>query len=332
MKAFQHQNNSCFIDSLLVALFVPVYTNDVFAQLVANGEIKHSQVLHPVVQNVRQSVMHSTTHPCIDLFVAQLPHYMNGNAPQSAVDLYDYLVGHTNFIQLREHTISFHKNRHVPPTRMASEINDWWDTECIHTYTGDTIAKQLRHFPGDKDDIHALLNDDSLLLSYTLDGDVRRSNISKTHQILCNVSGSGAQNTHYFIGDDIKPRFIRRGGDVGCQRTLWMFSHINPVENPVLVFSVNRSDNSRLSKRRKLFYGDVVSNNDIVIQLEPKTYYFLVAVVCLVHGHYVTFFRWNHEWFYYDDMAPSITRVDKNNMEVHQTPPSKYGEMFFYTI
>jgi len=105
-----------------------------------------------------------------------------------------------------------------------------------------------------------------------------------------------------------------------------IISVIRPQQAPTLVFEVGRNASRRLIK-----YGEFDPwDNDRCTLVVGNDKYTLAGVACRRGVHYVGFV-WMEGWYYYNDLNGEFVLLRGTPEEQH-TPPTRYGELFFYYL
>ena len=290
-NAFHHRNNSCFIDSLFVALFQPTFVDDIMEKWLfdTNRRTPAQQTMQTLVQqqiNELHSPLNWQGSSHSKLFVnanicSMLQQY-DGKQAQSVIDFFHFFIhalgANPNLLSLGRETITFTADRveTLHCERYNFGIALWQQTStCITAYD----SKNAAQIP-DRDDQYTLQQSNNKLKIYINEfGDERRIQQLTNTMLLCPVDHSFA--TIPITEQNMDPsREKLVNGKVRFTRTIF---HKIPK---LLLFEVSR----RFAKRSKVVFGQLQQNNEWILTIQSQQFR-LQSVICLVKSHYVVFVR-----------------------------------------
>ena len=367
MHGLVNENSSCFMDVILVALFVPRY-NDVFIKLFfdspqllqqADGAETGWESVPACTTQWRQHVrdtllklmqdMHSNAGTGT-LTVAPLKHWFahvpasdlnfGDDDQQSAVDFLRYLL---NVFRIRDSLVSFQTSTtnftHRPEVTLAGVniaqlVRAWISHPVVTKYTRLQNADKC----SDESDREYLLRDASGQAAILTNSakDVRRiGHVEHASVFLCQLTPTDHLYTR--VDRNLLPHADQLGtqdGYTGSVATKLVATRL--LQAPVLIIEVSRKSavlTPQGYREQKLqtpvYYGDTQH----VLHIHEHSFQ-LCAVVCHlgsatgINGHYVAYVHDGDQWLFYDDLAPRACMVPVFTLEPHA---SRNGELFFYT-
>lgn len=339
--AFLNWRHSCYMDSVLVAMFAPPL-NHVFSRVMLHPKSDWDTRIAPVqwftafqhalVQEIqllrgKQSETHGWR---ITEFRALMQHVVSQNGinfalpqQQSAIDFVRYLLhlfGLEDKLITMQRSTTFYKRRAAvePPKRSVGElVRVWLSSPVVKRWDASNAAtlpdeSERRSLEADTSGKAVLLENE--------EGDRRRVDAPEGATLmLCQLTAEDDQGTEQVsIARDVVPHVESIGGSgytgpfsVKVMATRLMSCH-------VLIFEVARkimfSDNGSWSERksaRSVHYGDYLGN-EVILTIHGQRF-MLQSVVCHVGsaqgGHYVAFVQETtttgaHQWYFYDDAHP----------------------------
>lgn len=357
MFAFINFQASCYIDAVLVALFLPSYNNYfttmLFGPLSANtsltralfNEMEHFKIARRgwKCQAFRRELMLSAAE-------------FSNHSPHSAVDFVRHLFAScairdtlttfqtsTTLMKRREETVDIKDDlKQLVNVWMVTPISHKWNHANADTLTSAEDVGERTMFMRDATQTSFLLQN--------IHGDRRRINPPETSSIfLCQLSADDDDVTkRVLISRQLLPHLESTGDDYEGE-VLVKINATRLLSCPVLIIEVARlvtffDARTRRTVRQKqnatVDYGvfDFVLR-EWVLNIFGK-YYRLVAVVCHLgantsNGHYVTFAENSEsQWYFHDDMTPGgkLLPMDAESLESSTTlpHPGTTGELFFY--
>lgn len=109
-------------------------------------------------------------------------------------------------------------------------------------------------------------------------------------------------------------------------------------KTPYLVFNLFRKTGEDINKNTSNTKKSGLQSNFIDIQVTPdklvhvgSSVFTLCSIVVYVPGHYVCYFLCNNTWYYYNDLSIGIKQVGSyEDMLVHEPSPTRQGILYFY--
>lgn len=329
MFAFKNINNSCYIDSLLVALFLPDFEG-FFDNLFLRENTPLQNVLRQHVTTLRD---HTADAPwmCLDFI-----HLCGANREQhSVIDFFRFLLHACNVadtICTYQTSTTLMKTR--PETLEARNnikelVQLWIKTPIVHVWNFDNA-----HEVADEAERNAILSDSthsSFLIENAL-GDRRRINPPEnTATFLCQISAEDTQPVH--IARQIMPHLDVISSETYAGDVAVKIIATKLIDAPLLIFEVARVIGSSRETSAGLVNFGHEHRNEWLLRVHGRNYR-LVAVVCHLGfgngGHYVTYAKHpDNTWKFYDDITGELVAVDA---PLHHARPSpaRHGELFFY--
>ena len=307
MPGFTHQKFSCFIDSLLIALFEPTFHQDAMDVWLLNihGGTKEQMtmrfLLASTVDMFRNAKENSVLY--IPSFLLDKLGIFNGNEAQSVVDFFHYLLtllGIPNIIHLCNKSITI-------PYRENS--------------THESIQNQYDKNPS----IGELT-----------------TNTQQTRTLLCHCDASS--NKHIFIVDSLYPSITTyTSHEDGQKKQRLERLHLMDPLPSILIFEVSRKYHSKSAlkpntKSCYIDYGIPYGQEWILTIPQVNIYQWkLQSVICIRQGHYVAFIRVqvtkeSFKWMYYDDMNKTYIPLSSSSLlsPCKRSSASLHGELFIY--
>lgn len=367
MNGLVNANSSCFMDVILVALFVPRY-DDVFVKLffdspqllqesdgaettwekAAACHVQWRQQVRDVLLKLVQD-MHAnaasaalTVTPLKHLFLHVPTNDINfgHHDHQSAVDFLRYLL---NVFRVRDSLVTFQTSttsfsRRPEIARAGVNVS-----ELVRAWMGHPVLVKSTRFQNmdkcsDDADRQYLARDitgQAAILTNSA-RDVRRiGHVEHASVFLCQLSPQDPLYTR--VDRNLLPyaeQFDTGDGYTGDVATKLIATRL--LHAPVLIIEVSRKSAVMTQggyMEHKLttpvYYGD----SRQLLHIHEHAFQ-LCAVVCHLgtsdsaNGHYVAYVRKDDQWLFYDDVAPLGRMVPVATLEPHA---STNGELFFYT-
>lgn len=357
MFAFINFQASCYIDAVLVALFLPSYNS--YFNTMFFGPLSPSNGLTLALFNEMEHLKIASTGWKCQMFRRELmlsSSDFSNNSPHSAVDFLRHLFGScairdtlstfqtsTTLIRRREETVDIKDDlRELVNVWMVTPISHKWNHMNAETLTDEADVSERTMLLRDATQTSFLLQN--------IHGDRRRINPPETSSIfLCQLSTDDDDVTkRVMISRQLLPHLESTGDDYEGQ-VLVKINATRLLSCPVLIIEVARLVTFFDARKRRVVqqkqnatvdYGVFDSVlREWVLNIFGK-YYRLVAVVCHLgantsNGHYVTFVENSDlQWYFYDDRTPSgkLLPVHAESLESSDTlpHPSTTGELFFY--
>lgn len=365
MFAFTNTGASCYMDSLLVALFYPEAHRPLYNECILNPtprkpmdiletwELQSNDHLKQLALDaLRRNVARLQAHPTegwplVDVrnALTVIPYRDGINfglaGQQSAVDFLRFLFTLCN---VRDSLVNFqvsttlYQSRPQVDARMSSPgalLQLWAKSARKEKY-----SHANAHACTDASERFALERDETNVASYSVNehGDMRRiSAVQQTSVFLCHLT---ALDTEALICRDLLPIIEQPESGYTGKTSARLHAH-RLIDAPVLIFEVSRRvytpEGTEHKSTARVNYGVVTEDNaHVLLNVHDKTYA-LQAIVChygtSTSGHYIAFVQGQPgEWHVYDDaLSPQMFRLENNAASLeHVGTPSLNGELFFY--
>lgn len=362
MHGFVNEQSSCYMDALLVALFVPRY-NDVFVKLffdstdqlhqqdgaetawekaprcVVAWRLQVRDQLLTLVQNMHANTSTSLTVAPLKRYFKQVPMgsiNFGHHEQQSAVDFLRYLL---NVFRVRDALVSFqvstsHLTERPEVTNAGANVSQlvraWMNHAVMNRWTHSN-AHQCTD-AADKEYLERDVTGQAAILTNSAK-DVRRiGHVEHASVFLCQLAPDDPVDTR--VDRDLLPhaeQLSLQDGYTGAVATKLIATRL--FHAPVLIIEVSRkavvctSDGYVEQKlQTPVYYGDAKN----VLNIHDHSFQ-LSAVVCHIgnnNGHYVCYVLQDKQWLFYDDVTPLGRMVPVSTLEPHA---STTGELYFYT-
>jgi hypothetical protein len=367
MFAFTNSGGSCYMDSLLVALFFPHEHRRFYERLMlvpqplqpgTQPESWEARMTDSWRRNVLASLRHDidrlhdepTQGWPLDAFrylLSAVPFSPTINfghpGQQSAVDFFRYFLAVCNVRDTLldfQTSSTFYKARPAVDARVSSVpamLDLWTKSQGKRKWTHQNAQSSTLK---DEEERRALLQDSTGAASFSVneDGDRRRiSALQHMSLVLCQLT---AMDTEVPIERGVLPH-IELPGD-GYTGSLGATLHAQRLLRvPVLIFEVSRRvytpDGAEHKSPARVAYGAVTPDKARIVLTVLDQPFALEAVVChygsTSSGHYIAFVqRLPGEWYVYDDaFSPQLRLLEDGAAGVERVgAPSLNGELFFY--
>ena len=303
MPGFAHQKFSCFIDSLLIALFEPTFHQDamdVWLLNIHNGT-KEQMIMRSLLATTVDMFRNAKENDALYVppFLLERLGIYNGNEAQSVVDFFHYLLtllGTPNMIYLCNESIT------LPYSETST-----YESMIKNASTGEVTI-----------------------------------NTQQTRTLLCHCDASSKKHIFIVdsLYPSITT-FISHEDGQKKQRLERLYL-MDPLPL-ILMFEVSRKYHSRSALKpntRSCYvdYGILYEKEWILTVPQANTYRWkLQSVICIRQGHYVAFIRVqvtkeSFQWMYYDDMHKTYIPLYSSSLisPCKQCSASLHGELFIY--
>lgn len=364
MNGLVNHHASCFMDVILVALFVPRY-NAVFIKLffdspellqqpdggetawerapacTAQWRQQVRDTLLKLVQDMHANTAGALTVATLQRLFKQVPagdlNY-GQHEHQSAVDFLRYLL---NVFRVRDSLVSFQTSTTsftARPEVAAAGVNV---AELVRVWVAHPVAsKHTRRSnacqdAADRAYLERDATDQAAILINTA-GDVRRiGHVEDASVFLCALTPQDHLYTR--VDRNLQPYADQLSGQDGYTGTVaTKLVATRLLHAPVLIIEVSRKWAALTGQgytEQKLQMPVYYADTHDMLHIHGQTFR-LCAVVCHLgsandlNGHYVAYVHDGQQWLFYDDVAPLGRMLPVSTLEPHA---STNGELFFYT-
>lgn len=339
--AFLNWRHSCYMDSVLVAMFVP-QLNNFFAHVMLKpktdwdtriasadwfASFQHALVQEIALLHGKQSETHGWRITHFRTLMQQVPSKdgINFAQPQqqSAVDFFRYLLhlfGLEDRLCSMQRSTTFYKRRTAVDHHKRSVtqlVRLWLESPVVQRWDARNASQIL-----DESERRSLEADTSgkASLVQNQEGDRRRVDAPEgVSMILCQITAADDEVVEAIgITRDLVPHVEPIGGAGYTGEFSVKVIATRLISCHVLMFEVSRKimfqDGGVWSERKSskpVHYGDCVGN-EVILTIHGQRF-MLQSVVCHLGtsagGHYVTFVQetlacGSHQWYFYDDAQP----------------------------